>query len=84
MMNLKNLATNTYEHIILDKQGMPLIEGTTIKVVKLVMAQQAHGWSPEELHFQNPYLIMSQIHSALAYYWEHKEELDPDIVRRER
>jgi hypothetical protein len=26
---------------------------------------------------------MSQIHSALAYYWEHKEMLDADIERRE-
>lgn len=25
---------------------------------------------------------MSQIHSALAYYWEHKEELEADIQRR--
>jgi hypothetical protein len=53
-----------------------------MKVVELVMAQKAHGWSPEELHFQHPYLTMSQIHSALAYYWEHKEALDADIQRR--
>jgi hypothetical protein len=26
---------------------------------------------------------MSQIHSALAYYWDHKAELDSDIERRE-
>jgi hypothetical protein len=26
---------------------------------------------------------MSQIHSALAYYWDHKEELDVEIERRE-
>ena len=25
---------------------------------------------------------MGQIHSALAYYWDHKEELDLDIERR--
>ena len=25
---------------------------------------------------------MSQIHSALAYYWEHKETLDADMDRR--
>ena len=53
-----------------------------MKVVELVMAQMAYGWSPEELHFQHPYLTMNQIHSALAYYWEHKEELDADIKRR--
>jgi len=75
-------TTTSYEHIYLDKKGVPTIAGTTMKVVELVMAQKAYGWSPEELHFQHPYLTMSQIHSALAYYWEHKDELDADIERR--
>lgn len=75
-------AATAYEHIHLDEKGVPFIEGTTMKVVELVMAQKAYGWSPEELHFQHPYLTMSQIHSALAYYWEHKEALDADIERR--
>ena len=46
------------------------------------MAQMAHGWSPEELHFQYPHLTLGQIHSALAYYWDHRDELDADIARR--
>ena len=25
---------------------------------------------------------MGQIHSALAYYWDHQDELDADIERR--
>ena len=72
----------TYEHVQLDVSGVPIIVGTNMKVVELVMAQLAHGWSPEELHFQHPYLSLGQIHSALAYYWDHKIELDADIERR--
>ena len=72
----------TYQHVQIDAGGVPIISGTTMKVVELVMAQLAHGWSPEELHFQHPYLSLGQIHSALAYYWDHKEELDADIERR--
>ena len=53
-----------------------------MKVVELVTAQQAHGWSPEELAFQFPHLTLGQIHSALAYYWDHSDELDRDIARR--
>ena len=71
-----------YEHIVLDTQQIPLIAGTTMKVVELVTAQAAYGWSPEELHFQFPHLSLGQIHSALAYYWDHREELDADVVRR--
>lgn len=71
-----------YSQVALNKNGTPIITGTTMKVVGLVMAQMAYGWSPEELHFQHPYLTMSQIHSALAYYWENKVDLDADIERR--
>jgi hypothetical protein len=53
-----------------------------VKVVELVLDHLAHGWSPEELHFQHPTLSMGQIHSALAYYWDHKAQLDQDIERR--
>lgn len=73
-----------YPHIDDGNAGAPLISGTTMKVVELVMAQRAHGWSPEELYFQYPHLSMAQIHSALAYYWDHREDLDEDIERRMR
>lgn len=71
-----------YEHIRLDEHQVPTIAGTTMKVVELVLDHLAYGWSPEELHFQHPYLSMGQIYSALAYYWDHKAELDQDLERR--
>lgn len=76
------VTATAYQQIQLDEQNVPVISGTTMKVIELVMAQMAYGWSPEELHFQHPYLTMNQIYSALAYYWEHKAELDADIERR--
>jgi len=71
-----------YEHVVIDESGTPLIEGTTMKVVELILETHAYGWSPDELQFQHPYLTLGQIHSALAYYWDHKEEIDRDIERR--
>jgi uncharacterized protein (DUF433 family) len=70
-----------YEHIVLTEKGVPLIAGTTMKVVELVAEKLAYGWSPEELHFQHTYLSLGQIHSALAYYWDHEEELNREIER---
>jgi uncharacterized protein (DUF433 family) len=81
-MGTPSVTNSPYEHIHISDDGTPIIAGTTMKVVELVMAQIAHGWSPEELHFQHPYLTLGQIHSALAYYWDHKEKLDADIERR--
>jgi len=75
-------TSTNYEHVQIDASGVPTIRGATMKVVELVMAQMAYGWSPEELHFQHPELTLGQIHSALAYYWDHQEELDADIQRR--
>jgi uncharacterized protein (DUF433 family) len=71
-----------YEHIVLDENNVPVIDGTTIKVIETVLDSKAYGWSPEELHFQHPHLTLGQIYSALAYYADHQEELDKDIERR--
>ena len=80
-----SLATTRYEHLVLDENGVPFVHATDLKVVELVLEQRAHGWSAEELHFQHPFLSLGQIHSALAYYWDHKDELDQNIeIRLER
>ncbi len=75
-------TTTSYEHVILDEKGVPVIAGANTKVVELVLETVAHGSSPEELHYQFPHLSLGQIHSALAYYWDHKEQLDADLERR--
>jgi uncharacterized protein (DUF433 family) len=78
-MQTTDLTITTYEHVRLDANGVPFIADTTMKVIELVMAQIAHGWSPEELYFQYPHLTLGQIHFALAYYWDHKQALDAAI-----
>ncbi len=55
------LMETRYEHIMLNEDHVPSIAGTTTKVVELVVEQQAYGWSPEELHFQHPYLDFSHL-----------------------
>ncbi|MGH9897593.1 MAG: DUF433 domain-containing protein [Pyrinomonadaceae bacterium] len=78
---MSSIAT-VYEHIVVGKDGVPRIDETNTKVIELVLEQMAYGWSPEEIHLQHLYLSLGQIHSALAYYWDHKKELDRDIERR--
>ena len=50
------LSETRYEHIILSDDRVPMIAGTTMKVVELVLDHIAYGWSPEELRFQHPSL----------------------------
>lgn len=78
------LIATEYKHIQLDERNIPIITGTTMKVVELITSVKAYDWSPQELHDNYPHLTMSQIHSALAYYWDHKEEIDADMERREQ
>ncbi len=71
-----------YGHVLLNEEGIPVIAGSTIKVVEIVLDKIAYGWSPEELHFQHPQLTMGQIYSALAYYADYPERIEQDIERR--
>ncbi len=65
------------------KKNVPIITGSTIKVVELITSVKAYSWTPEELHENYPHLSMSQIYSALAYYWDNQEEIDVDLQERE-
>ncbi|MEA5509782.1 DUF433 domain-containing protein [Crocosphaera sp. UHCC 0190] len=79
-----NLTTTEYKHIQLDERNVPIIARTTMKVVELITSVKAYHWTPQELHENYPHLSLSQIHSALAYYWDHQEEIDADMERREQ
>lgn len=75
-------VATTYEHITLNQNGIALIEGTSTKVSELVVETKAYGWSPEEIHFQHPYLSLGQIYSALAYYHDHFQDFERELKER--
>ncbi|MGF1591025.1 MAG: DUF433 domain-containing protein [Pleurocapsa sp.] len=79
---MSQAITTEYKHILLGDRDVPFVEGTSMKVVELITSVQAYGWSPEELHFQYPHISMSKIYSALAYYWDNKEKIDADLIKR--
>ena len=71
-----------YRHVGLDEEDVPYIQGTTMKVLELVIENIEYKWGVEQLHIQHPHLSRAQICSALAYYWDHEEEMNSDIERR--
>ncbi|MGD1698455.1 DUF433 domain-containing protein [Dapis sp. BLCC M229] len=76
-------TTNTeYKYVHLDEKNVPIITGSTMKVVELITSVKAYSWTPEELHENYPHLRMSQIYSALAYYWDNQAEIDADMEKR--
>lgn len=69
-------------YIEVDEDRVAWIAETKVKVIEIAVDKLAHGSSPEELHFQYPHLSMAQIHAALAYYYDHQQELDAEILKR--
>ena len=72
-------ATVNTAHIKLDARGVAWIDDTNTKVIEVAQDMIAHGWSPEEIHFQHSHLSLAQIHAALGYYYDNKAEFDAAI-----
>jgi hypothetical protein len=39
----------------------------------------AYGRSPDEICLHLPHLIASEVYSAMAYYFDHQQEIDGEI-----
>jgi uncharacterized protein (DUF433 family) len=58
--------------------GRPCIIGTGIRVLDVVAATLFHDQTPGEI--AAAYAVpISHVHAALAYYYEHKAEIDQDL-----
>ena len=74
----------TYPHIEIRDDGTPAIAGTRITVTDLAMERLAYHWDAEEMRRQHPTLTLGQIYSALAYYYDHEDEINRAIDENER
>ncbi len=78
----EGMATAVLAPIVLDERGVAYIEGTTTKVIEVVLNKEWSGDTPEELQRNMPHLTLAQVYAALAYYHAHKEALDAEIEER--
>ncbi|HSZ59969.1 MAG TPA: DUF433 domain-containing protein [Tepidisphaeraceae bacterium] len=69
------------QHIILDQKGRPCLQGSRFKVIELVSIMLGQGWNAEQTREQYPHLSLGQIYTALAYYYDHKMEMDAEMER---
>jgi uncharacterized protein (DUF433 family) len=61
--------------------GRPCIAGTTIEVSVIMIAKIVHGQTPDEIA-SDYQITLAQVYAALAYYYEHKTEIDTTIRER--
>jgi uncharacterized protein (DUF433 family) len=75
------LRKQTYPYIYSNPKiagGKPVIEGTRI-TVRTIAGYYQMGMTVDEILTTIPHLTSSQIHSALAYYFDHQIEIDDDL-----
>ena len=69
------------EHIVLDDKGRPCLKKSNFKLVQFIGAMLGQRWTPEETLEQYPDLTLGEIHAALAYYYDHKDNMDAEMQR---
>lgn len=64
--------------------GKPRIAGRRITVADVAIWFERMGMNPDEIVLNYPGLTLSDVHIALAYYYEHREQIDADIMDADR
>lgn len=73
------MSTVSYPHIEQRQNGKLYIAGTPFKVRQIALDHIAYGWDATDIQREHPQLTLGQIHAALAYYYDHKNEIDREI-----
>jgi uncharacterized protein (DUF433 family) len=59
--------------------GKPRIAGHRIRVQDIAVWHERHGMSPDDIVAEFPQLTLANVHAALAYYFDHREDIRRDI-----
>ena len=74
----KTIKRTNHPHVVIVQgvgSGEPIILGTRI-MVRTIVEQYQLGNSIETILWDYPQLSSAQVHDALAYYHDHKEDMD--------
>ena len=55
------------------------IAGHRIRVMDVAIWAERLGMSPDEIVDDHPSLTLADVHAALAYYWDHRDEIEREI-----
>ena len=73
-------TTTAYPHIVKENGAAArLTSHPRTSVAMIVMDYLARGLGPEDIVRHYPYLRLAEVHSAMAYYHDHQDEIDAEI-----
>ncbi|MGO8688373.1 MAG: DUF433 domain-containing protein [Thermoguttaceae bacterium] len=55
--------------------GKPRIAGRRIRVQDIFVLHELKGLTPDGILQAYPDITLADVHAALAYYWDHREEI---------
>jgi uncharacterized protein (DUF433 family) len=64
--------------------GRPRIDGHRITVEDVAVWHERMAMSPDEIVSAHPTITLSDVHAALAYYYENRDQIDADIEEGDR
>ncbi|MCL0065939.1 DUF433 domain-containing protein [Dehalococcoidia bacterium] len=59
--------------------GQPRVAGTRIKIQHIVLEYERLGWTPDQICDAHPGLSLPDVHAAIVYYYDNKDEIDNAI-----
>lgn len=72
----------TYQHVVMNPKvcgGKPCIAGHRIRVQDIACDYERAGLSPDEICDAHPGLSLGQVHAALAYFFDHRDEITAEM-----
>ena len=57
--------------------------GTRVRVQDIASEHELHGLTPEQIAREHPQLSLAQVHAALSYYFDHREEIHRQMKQDE-
>ena len=55
------------------------IAGRRVRVMDVAIWSERMGMSPDDIVDDHPSLTLADVHAALAYYWDHRDEIEREI-----
>jgi hypothetical protein len=70
----------SYPHVVKEPGSPATLEShPRTRVAMIVMDYLGRGLTAEDLVAHYPYLSLAEVHSAMAYYHDHRAEIDAEI-----
>lgn len=85
MPAMATAAKLVYPHIVKEPGycgGKAAIDATRVRVNNVVFLHK-EGKTPAEILVEYPDLSLAQVHAALGYYYDHKDEIEAELAEED-